>query len=80
MTRLVDGVSPAGARLIRTASRQNPAFVESAIVRDASERRIPRLGVVGDQELAGSLLAVRREGGRSELIAPEELAAEVGQW
>lgn len=52
----------------------------SAMVREASERRIPRLGVVGDRELGASVVAVRRPTGRSELVAPDTLAQEVGTW
>lgn len=52
----------------------------SAMVRETLERRIPRLAVVGDRELGAGLVSVRRAKGRSELVAPEGLAREVGSW
>lgn len=52
----------------------------SSLVRDAAERRIPRIGVVGDRELESGLVAVRREGGRSESVLPDALAGEVRRW
>ena len=57
----------------------------SAMVRDCSAGRIPRLAVVGDRELEAGALAVRRADGASELVtrtpwraksAPGEVTAE----
>ena len=52
----------------------------SAMVRDCSAGRIPRLAVVGDRELEAGALAVRRADGASELVTPHALASEVGTW
>jgi threonyl-tRNA synthetase len=52
----------------------------SALVRLASERRIPCVAVVGGRELESGRLAVRRGDGTSRLVGPEELAREVTTW
>lgn len=52
----------------------------SAMVREASERRIPRLGVIGDRELGTSAVAVRRANGRTESVVADALADEVRAW
>jgi threonyl-tRNA synthetase len=77
-----------GANLIADRLRRAGARVEvgdgrrtvSALVREAAERRIPRLGVVGDRELEAGVLAVRRPHGGSELVSPPALAREVRAW
>ena len=78
--RHVEGASRIGEDLRRAGARVeigDGRRTVAALVREASERRIPRLGVVGDRELGAGLLAVRRPDGRSELLSPEALADEV---
>lgn len=81
--RHVEGARRIAGRLGRLGARAEVGEgrrTVSAMVREASERRIPRLGVVGDRELGASVVAVRRASGRTELVSPDALAREVGAW
>ncbi len=74
--RVADELRRAGVRVEVADGRRTL----SALVREASERRIPRLGVLGDREVEAGRLAVRRADGRSESVSPEAVAREVRAW
>ena len=81
--RHLQGAEGLADRLRRLGVRAEVGDVRrtvGALVREASARRVPRLAVVGDRELAANRLAVRRPGGASELRFVEELADEVTAW